>query len=62
MTTLVSLLFITMIPIDYKMQIFPLYLFVYFFSNSYNIAKLTSAISKERMSMVIIFAGATPIN
>ena len=32
-TTLVSLLFIYMIPIDCKITIFSLYLFVYFFEN-----------------------------
>ena len=39
--------FSTMIPIDCKITIFFLYLFVYFFCNNYNIGELTSAISKE---------------
>ena len=33
MTALVSLLFIAMIPIDCKVTIFSLHLFVYFFGN-----------------------------
>ena len=63
MTDLVSLLFIAIIPINYKINYkFFLYLFVYFFGNNYNIGELTSATSKERMTTNIIFAGATPIN
>jgi len=62
MTTLVSLPFITMIPIDRKVTKFSLCLFFYFFGNNYNIGELTSATSKERMTANIIFAGATPIN
>jgi len=42
MTALVSLLFIAMIPIDCKITIFSLHLFVYFFGNNYNIGELTS--------------------
>jgi len=44
MTTLVSLLFIA---IDCKIINFSLNLFVYFFSNDFNIGKLTSATSKK---------------
>ena len=36
MTALVSLLFITMIPIDCKIMNFSLYLFVNFFGDNYN--------------------------
>ena len=46
MTAVVSLLFITMIPIDCKITDFSLYLF-YLFGNNYNIGELTSATSKE---------------
>ena len=46
-----------LIPIN-----FSLYLFVSFFGNNYNIGELTSATSKERMTINIIFVGATPIN
>jgi len=59
MTALVSLLFITMIPIDCKITKFSSYLF-YFFDYNYDIGELTSATSKERMTINIIFAGATP--
>ena len=45
---LVSLFFIAMIPIDCKITIFSLHLFVYFFCKNYNIGKLTSATSKEK--------------
>jgi len=62
MTALVSLLFITMIPIDCKITNFSLYLFVYFFGNNYSIGELTSTTLKERMTMNIIFLGATPIS
>jgi len=61
MTDLASLLFIAMIPIDFKITIFSLHLFVYFFCNNYNI-ELTSATSNERMTTDIIFTGATPTN
>ena len=37
MTDLFSLLFIAMIPIDFKITKFSLHLFVYFFCNNYNI-------------------------
>ena len=57
MTALVSLLFITMIPIDCKIIL--VYLL---FSNNYNIGELTSTTSKETMTTNIIFASATPIN
>ena len=56
MTALVSLLFIAVIPIDYKITNFSLYLvlvFVYFFDDNY---KLVSATSKERMT-TNIFCG-----
>ena len=59
MTGLVSLHFITMIPIDCKITNFSLHLFVYFFWNNYNIS---SATSNEKMITNVIFAGATPIN
>ena len=62
MTPIVSLLFIAMIPIDCKIINFSLHLFVYFFSNNYNIGELTNATSKERMTKNIIFTGVTPIN
>ena len=60
----VSLHFITIIPIpiDHKIANFSLHLFVYFFGNKYNIDELTSTTSKERMTINIIFVGATPIN
>ena len=41
---------------------FFLYLFVIFFGNNYDIGELTSAVSKERITTNIIFAGALPIN
>ena len=47
-----------MIPIDCKI----LTLVCLLFCNNYNIGELTSATSKERMTMNIVFAGATPIN
>jgi len=45
-----------------KLQIFPYTCFVYFFNNDFNIGKLTSATSKEKMTTNIIFADATSIN
>jgi len=60
MTDLVSLLFIAMIPIDFKITNFSLHLFVYFFVTIIRFGELTSATSNERTD--IIFAGATPIN
>ena len=63
MTALVSLLFITMIPIDCKITNSPYTcLFVYFFGYNYNIGEFIGTTSKERMTMNIIFVGATPIN
>jgi len=62
MTALVSIIFITTIPIDCKITNFSLYLFVYFFGNNYNIGEFISATSKERMITNIIFTGATAIN
>ena len=62
MTALDSLLFITMIPIGYKITNFSLHLLFYFIFNNHNIYELTSTASKESMTMIIIFAGATPIN
>jgi len=59
MTTLVSLLFIAMIPIDCKITNFSLYLF---FGSHYNIGEFISTTSKDKMIMNIIFAGVTPIN
>jgi len=75
MTDLVSLLFIAMIPIDFKITNFPytcLFTFfvtiiiVHFFCSNYNIwwtrKSVTSATnSNERMTTDIIFACATPI-
>jgi len=57
MTALVSLLFIAMIPIDCK--IFP-YTVCLLFCNNYNFGQLINATLIERMTMNIIFAGATP--
>ena len=48
MTALVSMLFIAMIPIDCKITIFSLHLFVY--------------LLVARMTMTFVFMGATPIN
>jgi len=62
MTDLVSLLFIAMIPIESKITNFSLHLFVYFFVTIIIFGELTSTTSKERITMNIIFAGATPIN
>jgi len=63
MTDLVSLRFVAMIPIDCKITKFSLHLFVYLFLVTIIIfGELTSATSKERMTMNIIFVGATPIN
>jgi len=62
MTALVSLLFITMIPIDCKITNFSLHLFVYFFVTNIIFGEPTSASSNERMTTNIIFVGATPIN
>ena len=62
MTALDSLLFITIILIDYKIINFSLYLLAYLFtSNHIDISKFISTTLKERMIMNIIFAGATPI-
>jgi len=62
MTNLVSLLFIAMIPIDYKIINFSLHWFVYFFLTIIIFGEFTSATSKERMTTNIIFAGAALIN
>ena len=62
MTALVSLLFVTMIPIDCKITNFPYICLFTFFGNNYNIGELISVTSKERMTTNIIFAGATSIN
>jgi len=62
MTTLVSLLFITMIPIDCKITKFSLNLFVCFFGSNYNIGELKSATSKVRKTVNIIFADSTSTN
>ena len=61
MTDLVSLLFIAMIPIDFKITNFFLHLFVYFFATIIIFGELTSATSNGRMTTNIIFTGATPI-
>ena len=55
MTALVSLLFTTMIPIDCKIKFFP-YIFLV------KIVEFISATLKERMTTIITFAGATPID
>ena len=63
MTDLVSLLFIAMIPIDFK--IFPYTCLFTFFVTIVifdELASITSATSNERMTTDIIFAGTTPIN
>ena len=60
--TAFEILFITMIPIYCKTTIFPYTCLFTFFGNSYNISKLTSAASKERLTTKIIFAVATAIN
>ena len=46
MTALVSLLFITAISIDCKLQISPYTCLLTFFGNNYNISELTSATSQ----------------
>ena len=56
-----ALVFITMIPIDCKITKFPYTCLFIFFGNNYNIGELMSTTSKERMTRVIIFVGATPI-
>ena len=64
MTDLVSLLFIAMILIDFKITIFPhtcLFTFVTIIIFG-KLASITSATSNERMTTDIIFVGATPIN
>jgi len=51
------------IPVDCKITKFSLTLVcLHIFGNNYNIGELTSATSKERMTMNIVFVGATPIN
>jgi len=62
MTDLVSLIFIAMIPIDLKITNFPYTCLFTFFVTIIIFGELTSATSNERMTMNIIFAGATPIN
>jgi len=62
MTDLVSLLFIAMIPIDFKITNFSSHLFVYFFVTVIIPGELTSTTSNERMTINIIFMGATLIN
>ena len=65
MTDFVSLLFIAMIPIDFKITKFSLYLFAYFFVTIIifgELIRVTSATSNERMTTDIILVGATPIN
>ena len=59
MTTLVSLLFIAMIPIDVKLQIFPYTCLFTFLVTIIIFSELTSTTSKERMTMNIIFMGST---
>jgi len=62
MTALVSLLFIAMILIDYKITNFPYTCLFTFLVTITIFGELTSDISKERMIMNIIFADATLIN
>ena len=65
MPDLVSLLYIAMIPINFKITNFSLHLFVYFFVTIIifgELASVTSTTSNERMTTNIIFVGATPIN
>ena len=54
--------FSTMIPIDCKITNFSLHLFDLLFGNNYNIDELTNATSKERITMIIIFADGTLVN
>jgi len=54
MTAFVTLLFITKIPINFKITNFPVYLCL--------LVTVISATSKDRMTTNIIFVGATPIN
>ena len=55
MTALVSLPFITMIPIDYKITNFPyIYLLVYFFGKNYNIGELISATQKKERPQIFL--------
>ena len=60
MTDLVSLLFIAMIPINYK--IFLTLVCLLFFVTIIIFGELTSATSNKRMTTNIIFAGSTTIN
>ena len=63
MTALVSLLFITMIPIDFKITNFFLTLVSLLFNNySIMIGELTSATSKERMTTNIFCRHHTHCN
>jgi len=62
MTDLVLLLFIAIIPIDFKITNYSLHLFTFFFVTIIIFGELTSATSKERMTTNIIFVGATSIN
>jgi len=62
MTDLVSLLFIDMIPIDCKIENFLYTCLFTFFVTIIIFSELTSITSNERMTINIIFAGATPIN
>jgi len=58
MTDLVSLLFIAMIPIDFKIINFPYTCLFTFFAAIIIFGELTSTTSNERMTMDINFAGA----
>ena len=62
MTDLVLLLFIAMIPIDFKLQNFPNICVFTFFVTIIIFGELTSVASNEIMTMDIIFMGAAPIN
>ena len=62
MVAFVSLLFIAMIPIIVTLQIFPYTCLFTFLVTIIIFGELTSATSEERITLNIIFAGATPIN
>ena len=62
MTALVSLLFIAMILLIVKLQIFLTLVYLLFLVTIDNTIELTSTTSKERMTTNIVFAGATSVN
>ena len=62
MIALVSLFFITMIPMLLKLHFFLILVCLLFLVTIIIFGELTSATSKERMTTNIVFVGATPIN